>query len=92
MSRLPSAGATVACTIQKLKTRPRRASGVWLWIRAADALRGVAFPDDGSRVYAWAACEYQAFRAIRSCLREERRLQAHEHLAVAYWRRGEEGD
>ncbi|MBP2314831.1 siderophore-interacting protein [Azospirillum soli] len=58
----------------------------------ADAVRGIAFPDDGSRVYAWAACEYQAFRAIRSCLREERRLQAHEHLAVAYWRRGEEGD
>ncbi|MNT54734.1 Vibriobactin utilization protein ViuB [compost metagenome] len=54
----------------------------------ADAVRSVAFPDDGSRVYAWAGCEFDAFRAIRSYLRNERGLKKHENLVVSYWRRG----
>lgn len=53
-----------------------------------DAVRAVAFPDDGSRVYAWAGCEFEAFRAIRTYLRGERGLKKHENLVVSYWRRG----
>lgn len=53
-----------------------------------DAVRQVVFPADGSRVYVWAACEFDAFRAIRAHLRKERGLKKHEHLAVSYWRRG----
>lgn len=58
----------------------------------ADAVRAVAFPDDGSRVFAWAAGEFDAFRAIRSHLRHERGLKPGEHLVVSYWRRGKEGE
>lgn len=54
----------------------------------ADAVRAVAFPHDGSRVYAWAGCEFAAFRAIRTYLRGERGLKKHESLIVSYWRRG----
>lgn len=53
-----------------------------------DAVRAVAFPNDGSSVYAWAGCEFDAFRAIRACLRGERGLKKHENLVVSYWRRG----
>ncbi|MGH7003360.1 MAG: SIP domain-containing protein [Alphaproteobacteria bacterium] len=58
----------------------------------ADAVRRVSFPDDGSSVHVWAGCEFDAFRSIRSHLRDERRLQKHEHLVVAYWRKGRPDD
>lgn len=53
-----------------------------------DAVRSVAFPLDGEAVYVWAGCEFEAFRAIRSFARQERRLSNTEHLVVSYWRRG----
>ncbi|PYE89540.1 siderophore-interacting protein [Phyllobacterium leguminum] len=58
----------------------------------ADAVRAVEFPDDGTRVYAWAGCEFAAFRAIRAYIRKERKLDRQDHLVVAYWRRGLDGD
>ncbi|MGK9230640.1 siderophore-interacting protein [Inquilinus limosus] len=58
----------------------------------ADAVRRTTFPDDGSRIYAWAGCEFGAFRAIRSHLRQERGLRTKDHLVVAYWRLGAGGD
>jgi NADPH-dependent ferric siderophore reductase len=58
----------------------------------ADAVRAVRWPDAGERVFAWAGCEHASFRAIRSYLREERGLTRPEHLVVAYWRRGFDGD
>ncbi|TKT74172.1 siderophore-interacting protein [Aquamicrobium sp. LC103] len=54
----------------------------------ADAVRRTGFPRDGSAVYAWAGCEFDAFRALRSYLRKEIGLKKHEHLVVSYWRRG----
>jgi NADPH-dependent ferric siderophore reductase len=58
----------------------------------ADAVRAVEFPQDGTRVHAWAGCEFAAFRAIRTYLRKERKLAKRDHLVVAYWRRGFDGD
>lgn len=54
----------------------------------ADAVKGVSFPRDGREIYAWAACEFDAFRAIRTYLRKEVRLARADHLVVSYWRRG----
>ena len=54
-----------------------------------DAVRRSPLPEDGSRVYVWAGCEFEAFRAIRSHLRKERGLKNEEHLVVSYWRRGQ---
>lgn len=58
------------------------------------AVMDVKFPNDGSRIYVWAGCEYDDFRAIRTFLRKERGLKKEEHLVVSYWRRGteEEGE
>ncbi len=57
-----------------------------------DAVRETAFPQDGSTVYAWAACEFEAFRAIRTFLRKEKGLGKAEQLVVSYWRRGKSED
>jgi NADPH-dependent ferric siderophore reductase len=51
-------------------------------------VKGVSFPRDGREIYAWAACEFDAFRAIRTYLRKEVRLARADHLVVSYWRRG----
>lgn len=56
------------------------------------AVREVAWPTAGTRVFAWAACEHAGFRAIRAHLRSERELSREEHLVAAYWRRGASGD
>ncbi|MEO9340931.1 siderophore-interacting protein [Mesorhizobium sp. SB112] len=53
----------------------------------ADAVRRADFPKDGSSVYVWAGCEFEAFSAIRAYLRKEHGLKKHEHLVVSYWRR-----
>lgn len=53
-----------------------------------DAVCGTPFPEDGSKIYVWAACEFDAFRAIRTHLRRDRKLKKDDHLVVAYWRRG----
>ncbi|EKF40105.1 Siderophore-interacting protein [Nitratireductor indicus C115] len=58
----------------------------------ADAVRAVDFPTDGTSVFAWAGCEFDAFRAIRMHLREDRGLGKQDHLVVAYWRRGQSED
>lgn len=52
-----------------------------------EAVRGTRIPAEGGR-YVWAGCEYAAFRAIRSFLRQDVRLAGDEHLVVSYWRRG----
>ncbi|MBZ9603408.1 siderophore-interacting protein [Phyllobacterium chamaecytisi] len=57
-----------------------------------DAVKAVPFPTAGKRVFAWAGCEFAAFKAIRSYLRHERKLERERHLVVAYWRRGFDGD
>lgn len=56
-----------------------------------DAVRAVDIPPDGSR-FVWVGCEHKSFRSIRAWLRKDRNLSSDEHLAVAYWRRGREGD
>lgn len=77
----------------------RRPSGVeieWLFRRAPEveagrllkeAVAGVT-PPEGLSVYAWAGCEFAAFKAIRSIFRKDWRLRGRQQLAVAYWRRG----
>lgn len=59
-----------------------------------DAIRAVEWPavEDGKRAFAWVGCEHKAFRAIRKHLRSERKLAREDHLVVAYWRRGFDGD
>ena len=56
------------------------------------ATRVVSWPQPGVKRFVWVGCEYSAFRAIRDHMRQERNLQRDEHLVVAYWRRGAEGD
>lgn len=58
----------------------------------ADAVGATPLPGDGSKIYAWAGCEFDAFRAIRSDLRHQRGLKTADHLVVAYWRLGAGGD
>lgn len=58
----------------------------------ADAVRDTPLPEGGTKIFAWAGCEFEAFRAIRSHLRHERGLGKEEHLVVAYWRLGRGGD
>ncbi|WP_119255900.1 siderophore-interacting protein [Shinella zoogloeoides] len=53
-----------------------------------DAVRATAFPAEGEKVYLWAGCEFEAFRAIRAFARQEKALTGDEHLVVSYWRRG----
>jgi len=60
--------------------------------RLEDAVRNVRWPDDGRSVFAWAGCEHKSFRAIRAHLRQDRKLTRDQHLVVAYWRHGFEGD
>lgn len=57
-----------------------------------DAVREVHWPEDRRSVFAWAGCEHKSFRAIRSYLRQDRKLVRDAHLVVAYWRCGFEGD
>jgi NADPH-dependent ferric siderophore reductase len=57
-----------------------------------DAIRGIAIPDDGRRVFVWTGCEHKTFRAIRKYLRAERGLTRKQHMVAAYWRRGFDGD
>jgi len=57
-----------------------------------DALRAVRWPDalaghPPSR-FVWAAGEFDTAQAVRQWAREERGLEKHEQLIVAYWRRG----
>lgn len=54
----------------------------------AEAVEQIALPQDGSSLYVWAGCEFEAFRRIRGYLRNERGLSKHEHLVVSYWRKG----
>lgn len=56
-----------------------------------DAVRAVEFPADGSSVFAWAGCEFDASNAIRSYVRTECKLNKDENLIVCYWRRGDKG-
>lgn len=43
---------------------------------------------EGRRLFAWAGCEFDAFKAIRGFWRKECGLKRDDHMAVAYWRRG----
>ncbi|RCS24386.1 siderophore-interacting protein [Phyllobacterium salinisoli] len=70
----------------------RKGQGAGTTTLLADAVRAVEFPDEGTRLFAWAGCEFAAFRAIRSYLRKERKLDRQDHLVVAYWRHGFDGD
>lgn len=57
------------------------------------AITEVEWPETrAERVFAWVGCEHASFRTIRKYLRNERKLSREEHLVVAYWRRGVEGD
>lgn len=71
--------------IEWLLRNGRPAGGTSLLI---DAVRAVTFPVDAEAVYIWAGCEFEAFRAIRSFARQEKRLSNAEHLVVSYWRSG----
>ncbi|MDQ0324906.1 NADPH-dependent ferric siderophore reductase [Rhodopseudomonas julia] len=61
-------------------------------LRLSEAVRAVEFPPDAASPYVWAACEFNAFKAIRNHLRTERGLKKQDHLVVAYWRQGEPED
>ena len=53
-----------------------------------DAVREVEFPSGDERIFVWSGCEFNAFKAIRSHVRKERKLERTQHLVVSYWRRG----
>lgn len=56
-----------------------------------DAVADLRPPEDGSRIFAWAAAEFDAIEVIRRDLRARWKLDKHRHLAVAYWRRTPDG-
>lgn len=56
------------------------------------AVREVCFPADESQIYVWAGCEFDAFRKIRTHIRQDRGLAKSEHLIVSYWRKGKSED
>ncbi|SKA39092.1 siderophore-interacting protein [Consotaella salsifontis] len=61
----------------------------------AEAIRQIALPEDGGSCFVWTACEFDGFKSIRAHLRKERGLTREQHLAMAYWRKGQgeaEGD
>lgn len=53
-----------------------------------DAALDLPRPGPGIRVFAWAGCEYETFRALRQHWRDQWGLTKQEHLALGYWRRG----
>jgi NADPH-dependent ferric siderophore reductase len=57
-----------------------------------DAVRAVELPEGEEDIFVWAACEFNAFRNIRSYMRKERNVPKNRQLIVAYWRRGLDGD
>lgn len=57
-----------------------------------DAVKAIEFPEGEEDIYVWAGCEFNAFRAIRSYMRKERKVPKDRHLVVAYWRRGHDGE
>ncbi len=54
----------------------------------AQAVRAVSFPPELERVFVWAGCEFDTFKAIRAYVRRELRLPKDRHLVTSYWRRG----
>lgn len=50
------------------------------------AVRSVPVPTDGSSMFAWAGCEFEEFKLIRSYIRKERGLSKDDSLIVSYWR------
>lgn len=52
----------------------------------AERVCGLDCPPAGS--FAWAGCEFGAFRSIRALWRKEWKLRKESHLAVSYWRDG----
>ncbi|MCJ8052890.1 siderophore-interacting protein [Shinella curvata] len=76
---------TASLEIEWLLRNGRPAGGTTLLM---DAIRNTDFPTSDQRRYLWAGCEFEAFRAIRTFARQEKRLANTEHLVVSYWRRG----
>jgi NADPH-dependent ferric siderophore reductase len=58
----------------------------------SESIRAASWPSDDRSIFVWTGCEFDDFRAIRSYLRTERGLTREQHLVVAYWRRGYDGD
>lgn len=56
----------------------------------ADHLRAAGWPDE--RVYAWAASEFSAMRALRAYLHEERGLGREQLYISSYWKHGDTED
>ncbi|MGU3400736.1 DUF2218 domain-containing protein [Brucellaceae bacterium D45D] len=57
-----------------------------------DAVCTVELPEGEEDIYVWAACEFKAFRTIRTYMRKERNIPKERQLVVAYWRHGFDGD
>jgi NADPH-dependent ferric siderophore reductase len=58
----------------------------------SEALRGMDPATLSPDLYVWAGCEFSDFKDIRKILRKEWGLNKDRHLAVAYWRRGVQGE
>ena len=106
LERLPeSATAVVRIEVDSVADEQKLTTAcavdlVWLHRRGApagtrsllpEAIAAVDFPTGDTKVFAWAGCEFSAFKAIRQHVRNKRKLKREEHLVVSYWRRGQEG-
>lgn len=58
----------------------------------SDTLSEIEWPTDARPIFAWAGCEFEAFRKIRRHLRQDLGLKREQHLVTAYWRHGFAGD
>ena len=56
-----------------------------------DAVTALPFPDD-EQVFVWAGCEYHAFKALRTHLKQDRGLPRGSHNVSVFWRRGLAGE
>lgn len=88
-AEIQSLNSNASVDLQWLSRNGRDAGTIDL---LTNAVRAVEFPMDGRRVFAWAGCEFTQFKAIRTYLRGERKLERDDHLVVAYWRKGIAGD
>jgi len=53
-----------------------------------EAVRRLPAPLRSNQIYAWVGCEFEAFKQIRSHLRQDWGLKKNEQLVVSYWRTG----
>ncbi len=67
----------------------RRGVPAGLCTRLCEAVAALNGPPAGASVFAFSGTEFTAYTALRAEFRKRRGLKRQQHLAMAYWRRGQ---